>query len=79
VSARLQSAFFYRLSIPAWLIAVVIAAALAASVPVFLLGSDANSASAGTSSSAVRPDTAGNANVGASRTSCIDNAVVGHC
>jgi hypothetical protein len=79
VSARLHSMFFHRLSVPAWVIAVVVAAALAAAVPAFLLASDTGSASAGTSASAVRPDTAGNAYVGASRTSCIDNAVVGHC
>ena len=67
MTARIQSAVLHRLAVPAWLLALVIAAAVAASLlAVIGIADDPAPVRAGTG---YEPQP----------TTCIDSSVVGHC
>jgi hypothetical protein len=67
MTARIQSAVLHRIAVPAWLLAAVLAAAVAASLFAALdTGGDPAPVSAGSHYRQLP-------------TSCIDSRVVGHC
>ncbi len=66
MTARIHSAVVHRVTVPAWLLAVVIAAAIAASL-FAVLDSSSEPIPVQTQAPPIQP------------TSCIDSSVVGHC
>ena len=69
MSTRIHSAMLYRLAVPAWLLAAVIAAAIAASLFAVL----------DTAGDPVPVRSAASPAYQQLPTTCIDNTVVGHC
>jgi hypothetical protein len=74
MSAYLQSALRYRLAVPAWLLAVAIAGAIAIGAVVLIGGSDQSAVpAAGAQAAPARATLAHQHPV------CVDSRVVGHC
>jgi len=66
MSTRIHSALLYRLDLPAWLVAAVLAAVIAAGGLALLSAGDSPA-----------PASAGSAPI--APTTCVDSTVVGHC
>ena len=74
MSAHIHSALRYRLTLPAWLIAVALAVALA--LVVAALVADPNGPTGSPASAGAQPTTR---TLPQQETTCVDASVVGHC
>ena len=67
MSARIHTALLYRLAIPAWLVATLVAATIAVALIAVIGSGDAAPSRAASGPPPIQP------------TSCVDSSVVGHC
>jgi hypothetical protein len=67
MSARIHTALLYRLAVPAWLVATLVAATIAVALIAALGGGSPAPTRAASGPPPIQP------------TSCIDSSVVGHC
>ena len=74
MSAHMQSALRYRLTVPAWLIAIAVAAAIAIGAAALLDGS--NEPTASPAAAGAQPS---RTTLPQQDTVCVDSRVVGHC